>query len=56
MPGLTSGNLQAVVYDLTDNQLYFAYGYVEESGAKTNAYDRPFIQLDLPSLFAVENK
>jgi hypothetical protein len=55
LPGLTSGNLQAVIYDLTDNEMYVAYGYVYENGTKINAYDRSFLKLHLPSLFAVKN-
>lgn len=27
LPGLNSGNLQAVIYDLTYEWVYFAYGY-----------------------------
>jgi hypothetical protein len=28
VPGLNSGNLQAVVYDLSYEKVYIAYGYV----------------------------
>lgn len=29
LPGLNSGNLQAVVYDLSNEWVYVAYGYVD---------------------------
>jgi hypothetical protein len=52
VPGLNSGNLQVVVYDLTYNRVLFAFGHVNEDQSRTNAYMRPFIQLDLKALFA----
>lgn len=52
VPGLNSGNLQVVVYDLTYKQVYFAFGHVNEEGKRVNAYMRPFIKLDLAKLFA----
>jgi hypothetical protein len=47
VPGLNSGNLQVVIYDLTYEKVYFAYGYIDEKGQKIDAYKRPFIGLDL---------
>jgi hypothetical protein len=52
LPSLTSGNLQTVIYDLTNQTVYFAYGLVTEDNKKINAYDRPYIRLDLKPLFA----
>jgi len=47
LPSLTSGNLQTVIYDLTNQTVYFAYGTVTEAKKEINAYDRPYIRLDL---------
>lgn len=52
LPSLTSGNLQTVIYDLTNQTVYFAYGMVTTDGKKLNAYDRPYIKLDMKSMFA----
>lgn len=52
VPGLNSGNLQVVVYDLTHSRVLFAFGHVNEDKSRTNAYMRPFIELDLKALFA----
>lgn len=51
VPGLNSGNLQVVVYDLTYNQVFFAFGHVDSDNKRTNAYMRPFIRLNLRELF-----
>jgi hypothetical protein len=40
------------IYDLTKEEVFFAYGYVSEKGEKTNAYDRPYIKLDLKKMFS----
>jgi hypothetical protein len=29
-PGLNSGNLQVVVYDLTNELVYFSYGFIND--------------------------
>ena len=50
-PGLNSGNLQVVVYDLTYDKVYFAYGYVNDQNKRVFAYMRPFIELDLKQQF-----
>jgi hypothetical protein len=52
VPGLNSGNLQVVVYDLTYKQVFFAFGHVNEDGKRVDAYLRPFIRLNLDELFA----
>lgn len=51
VPGLNSGNLQAVVYDLSNEWVYIAYGYINDKGKKINAYERPYIGLNLKELF-----
>lgn len=56
MPGLNSGNLQVVVYDLTYEKVYFAYGYVTDDKKNIDAYLRPFISLDLKAMFAHKNQ
>lgn len=52
LPSLTSGNLQTVIYDLTNQTVHFAYGMVNSDNKKLNAYDRPYIKLDMKSLWA----
>jgi len=53
LPGLTSGNLQAVVYDLTAMEIYISYGYMtDDKSFELNAYERPFIYLDMKKVFA----
>jgi hypothetical protein len=51
LPGLNSGNLQAVVYDLANEWIYFSYG-IMEGKKKINAYERPYIGLNLAKLFS----
>jgi hypothetical protein len=51
LPGLNSGNLQAVVYDLANEWIYFSYG-TNDGKHKTNAYSRPYIGLDLAKIFS----
>ncbi len=55
VPGLNSGNLQIAVYDLTREKVYFAYGIRTEENHVVNAYQRPFIGLDLKKIFAYKN-
>ena len=43
-----------MVYDLTNQKVYIAYGYVSSDGKKTNAYDRPFNRLDLKAMFGTK--
>lgn len=54
LPSLTSGNLQTVIYDLTNQTVSFAFGYVAPDNKKTNAYDRPYIKLDLKEIFTTK--
>lgn len=54
LPGLTSGNLQSVIYDLTNQTVHFAYGAVTAGNKTVNAYDRPYFKLSLPELFALK--
>jgi hypothetical protein len=54
LPGLNSGNLQAVIYDLSNEWVYIAYGHVDEqTKKKTDAYNRPFIGLNLKEMWNV---
>ena len=56
LPGLNSGNLQSVIYDLTYQKVYFSYGYINDQNKKIDAYKRPYIGLDLVKLFAHKNE
>lgn len=56
VPGLNSGNLQVVVYDLTYEKVYFAYGIKTADNHAIDAYMRPFISLDLKKMFAHKNQ
>jgi len=47
VPGLNSGNLQVVVYDLSYERVYFAFGHVTPENKRIDAYLRPFIMMDL---------
>ena len=53
IPGLNSGNLQALVYDLRNEWVYIAYEYITETVKKIDADKRPFIGLNLKELFSV---
>lgn len=54
LPIVQTGDVHAAVYDLTDQQMYVAFYKTNFSEpSPPNAYDRPFTQLDLPSLFAL---
>ena len=55
IPGLRSGNLQIAIYDLTKEKVYFSYGIINEDNKKINAYERPFIGLDLKAMFGHKN-
>lgn len=54
VPGLNSGNLQAVVYDLSNEWVYVAYGYIDDKNRKIDAYNRPYIGLNLKELFGTK--
>jgi hypothetical protein len=51
LPGLRSGNLQAVVYDLANEWVYFSYG-TKVGNKAINAFERPYIALNLKKLFS----
>ncbi len=49
---LTSGNLQIVLYDLTEMNFYVSYGYQDTKYQfKKNAFERPFIKFNARELF-----
>lgn len=54
LPIVQTGDVHAVVYDLTDQQMYVSFYVTNASSVPTpvNAYDRAFTQLDLNALFA----
>lgn len=56
VPGLNSGNLQIAIYDLTHEKIYFSYGTKTQTGHHLNAYERPFISLDLKKIFGHKNQ
>jgi hypothetical protein len=55
LPGLNSGNLQAVIYDLTYEWVYVAYGYEYYNDLnqriRVNAYERPYVGINLKEAF-----
>jgi hypothetical protein len=56
---LNTGNLQAVIYDLSHEWVYIAYGYEYYENNKrirVDAYNRPYIGLNLKQLFALKNE
>ena len=55
VPGLNSGNLQAIIYDLSQEWVYIAYGHENSDGKKVDAYKRPYIGLNLKKIFAEKN-
>lgn len=58
LPGLNSGNLQAVIYDLSHEWVYFAYGYEyyndKNERVRVDAYKRPYIGLNLKEQFGLK--
>ena len=60
LPGLNSGNLQAVIYDLTYEWVYIAYGYeyFDDKGhrIRVEAYKRAYIRLNLKEIFAFKGE
>lgn len=46
LPGLKSGNLQAVVYDLAKEWIYISYG-TRKGSIEINAYSRQYVGLNL---------
>ena len=55
LPGLNSGNLQAIIYDLTQEWVYIAYGTQNSKGQLVDAYKRPYIGLNLKKIFSEKN-
>lgn len=54
LPIVQTGDVHAVVYDLTDQQMFVSFYATNSSTVPEphNAYDRAFTQLDLNALFA----
>ena len=54
LPIVQTGDVHAVVYDLTDQQMYVSFYVTQNSTVPEpkNAYDRAFTMLDLNTLFA----
>ena len=52
LPGLNSGNLQAIIYDLDKEWVYIAYGHEDSDGTRTDAFMRPYIGINLETAFA----
>lgn len=54
LPIVQTGDVHAVVYDLTDQQMYVSFYVTNSSSVQTpvNAYDRAYTKLDLNALFA----
>lgn len=50
---VTTGDVHIAVYDLTDQVMYVSFMAADPSAVPQMAYDRPFTQLDLKSLFAL---
>lgn len=46
-----TGDLQAVVYDFVNQQLYVANAKAENETGPGNAYDRQFVSLQIGELF-----
>ncbi|XP_077989372.1 protein dcd1A-like [Glandiceps talaboti] len=49
-----TGDLHIAVYDLTSNVMYVANAKKDHAAGPKNAYDRPFIRLDMKKLFDEE--
>ncbi len=60
LPGLNSGNLQAIIYDLNNEWVYIAYGYEyhneKNERIRIDAYKRPYIGINLKEVFALKNE
>jgi len=55
LPSVKTGNLQVVVYDLTDNVIWTANAAAYSGNEKPplDAYDRAYVKLDMKALFSV---
>lgn len=46
--------IKAVIYDLTDMNVYIAYGYkTDDNSFKIDAYNKAYVKLDMIKQFAV---
>lgn len=52
LPTVGTGNLQAAIYDLTNQIAWVANARANHESGPWNAYERSFIRLDMKSLFA----
>lgn len=48
-----TGNLQAVVYDLQNMEMYVANAKADNEQGSTDAFDRQFVKLNVGELFKV---
>ncbi len=46
-----TGNLQTVVYDLTDMKIWVANARADDESGPLSAYDRQFVRFDMNELF-----
>ncbi len=51
LPSVKTGNLQAVVYDLTDMRIWVANARAKGEAGPLNAYSRPFVEIDMKEVF-----
>ncbi|MGI6457883.1 MAG: C45 family autoproteolytic acyltransferase/hydrolase [bacterium] len=51
LPTVRTGNLQVAIYDLTNLKLWTANARANSESGALNAYERPFIELDMKNLF-----
>jgi len=51
LPSVGTGNLQAVVYDLTDLRIWVANARAAGEQGPLNAYERPFVEIDMRQVF-----
>ncbi len=51
LPTVRTGNLQAVVYDLTDLRVWVANARATDEQGPLQAYSRPFVEIDMEQVF-----
>jgi len=51
LPAVKTGDLQAVVYDLTDMKMWVAYARADGESGPLPAYDRQFLEFDANDIF-----
>jgi len=55
VPIVQTGDLHIAIYDLTNNQMYVSFARADgDTEGAVYAYDRPFYQLDMASIFSVQ--